>query len=135
MKITEICENVSKIKNPVFRGGKISDGLSFYSSDKNFAADYGDPMAYKLLINNPFDSTNVRHIEMLMERVGNLIDPYDGTEYETAEEFIEKLQNDTWESIEEYVSEIQGMGFDSIIITEGGIVNYIVFDKSDVIPH
>ena len=81
-----------------------------------------------------FDSTSPAMISDLLLRTGPLHDPYDGSEYETAEAFLDALSGDTWEAIEAVLPHVAGMGYHAALITEGGVRNLAVFDHEILSP-
>ena len=122
----------------VYQGRLKGDPLSnFYSTDKQFAEEYGKIQAFLLIAENIFDSSNKEHLDLLFKEVGKITDPYDGKVFNTVEEFYDSglIITDTWESIEQYISYIVGMGFDAIKIYEGGVENYYVINPQKSIVH
>jgi hypothetical protein len=74
-----------------------------------------------------FDSLDENEIEPLLP----IYDPYTETDIETMSDYMDR-SSDTWEIIEQYLSSIEGMGYDSVRIFEGGVENYYVFDKQNI---
>jgi hypothetical protein len=123
---------------------KREDNLIFLSEDSEFAKSYGEKVyIIQVDLGNIFDSLNIKHIKKLYKAGFKLTDPYisdwgeevetydyDNEEYPTAEDFIESTySNDTWNPIEStdgVIDWILSNNFDSILITESGINNYIV---------
>tara|TARA_B100000700_G_C15061622_1_gene866293 strand:+ start:564 stop:1040 length:477 start_codon:yes stop_codon:yes gene_type:complete len=133
-------DNKLKTENKLitfYRGSENSDinhkNVNFFSKNKTFAEDYGEIKEYYLRSKKPFDSTDIEHIEKLLTSIGFIEDPYSGNIFEDAESFVESLSSDTWEGIENNLNTIQALGFDSVIVYEGGIQNYIVFSPEQII--
>ena len=105
-----------------------SDSSNFFSTESDFASDYGEVQSYLLTANNIFDSSNLEHLKLLFKS-GPIRDPYDGREFGTAEEYYNSnlVGADTWESIEPLLGWIEGLGFDAAKIYEGGVENYYIF--------
>ena len=99
----------------------------YFSSDPSFASDYGNPYQYKISLGKLFDSLDPNLIEPMLP----LYDPYNETEIETIEAYMDS-SSDTWEIIEQHLRYIKGMGYDSIRIYEGGVENYFVFNKANI---
>jgi hypothetical protein len=102
------------------------DGM-YFSSNVNFSQDYGTVYQYKLNLGMMFDSLDENEIEPLLP----IYDPYTETDIETMSDYMDR-SSDTWEIIEQYLSSIEGMGYDSVRIFEGGVENYYVFDKQNI---
>lgn len=123
-----------KIEKIVFHGKDqdkdIFEDYVFFSSDKNFSEDYGKVDEYKLILNNPFDTCNEPDISKLLNKVDILVDSYDDSEYASFEELEESglMYTDTWEIFEPHMDTIRKMGYDGLIIYEGGIENYVAFN-------
>lgn len=103
----------------------------FYSSEKSFALEYGDIKTYSLSIDKFFDSADRTHIKSLLDIVGYIVDTYDDVTYTSYEELDETgiLGSDTWEAFEPHSHTVKSMGFDGMIVYEGGCQNFLVFDK------
>ncbi|MFJ8528602.1 hypothetical protein [Bacillus sp. NPDC094106] len=111
--------------------GEINDNVVFFSSNKDFSRDYGEVKRYNLALKNPFDSCSKKDIEFLLNMVGVIVDSYDDLEYRNYDD-IEKtglLYADTWSMFESYMSQIERLGYDGMIIYEGGIQNFVSFDS------
>jgi len=104
---------------------------TFFSSSKDFAKNYGKNLyRYILHLYNPFDSLKRSHLDKLFKAVIEIEDPYDGKIYRSSSQILNKLASDTWEALEPLKNDIKAMGYDSVIIYEGGIKNYLVFSPS-----
>lgn len=105
-----------------------SDSSNFFSTEADFASDYGEVKSYLLTANNIFDSSNLEHLKLLFAS-GSITDPYDERIFNTAEEYCNSdLRGaNTWESMEPLLDYINGLGFDAALIYEGGVENYYVF--------
>lgn len=100
----------------------------FFSTCKDFATDYGDVSEFKVNVGKVFNSTSQAHIEQLLRAIDQMYDSYND-EYVTNFEEYEEASNyfsDTWEVTENHLKAIYRLGYDSALITEGGIVNYVV---------
>lgn len=97
----------------------------FFSSDPEFAKDYGKYItAYDLNTVKFVDSLDRNLIEPLLP----LYDPYTDTDVNNFEEYIQR-SSDTWEIIESHADQIVAdTGADGLIVYEGGVVNYLVFN-------
>ena len=113
----------TNVKNEELRNDNV-----FFSTCRNFAADYGEVSKYTINVGEVFDSTSQAHIEQLLCAINQLYDSYNEEYVATFEEFEEASNylSDTWEVIENHLSSIYRLGYDSALITEGGIVNYVV---------
>jgi len=113
---------------------EVPNRLTWYSEDKDFAEGFGDILVNKnVKLGKVFDSTNIKHVQKLIDSGLELYNEYDDTYFKTAK----KASNyaDTWDFIENTdgaIDVIEGLGFDSIKILEGGSnVNYIIlYEKS-----
>lgn len=96
----------------------------FFSSDEHFASSYGPVEKYQINVMNFVDSLDPDLIQDYLP----LYDHYDNREITSIEEYME-LSQDTWEMIEERADEIiANTGADGIIIYEGGVKNYLVYN-------
>ena len=102
------------------------DGM-YFSSDPNFAKDYGEVYQYKISLGKMFDSLD----EHLIEPMLPMYDPYHEVDIETIDEYMDS-SSDTWEIIEQYLRSIKSMGYTSIRVFEGGVENYYIFDRSNI---
>lgn len=102
----------------------------FFSTEESFSMDYGEVKKYQLELENPFDSANEKDVEKLISKVGSLEDGYDDSEYFNFSELEENGLSDTWEIFEPHMYTIGMLGYDSLIIYEGGIKNFVSF-RSD----
>ena len=109
----------------------IPENVVFFSTDKAFSSDYGTVKQYTLNLNNPFGTCSKSDIEALINNVGSLVDGYDDTEYLNYKSLDESglLGSDTWELFERYMDNIKSMGYDGMIIYEGGTQNYVSFSN------
>ena len=94
----------------------------FLSSCPDFAADYGPVHLYRVRLGQVFDSLDEETIRPLLP----LEDPYDDTMLETVEAYMKSCE-DTWERIEAVEGSCPG---DTLLVTEGGVVNYLLRDGS-----
>lgn len=108
------------------------DNIVFFSSQKFFAEDYGDVEPYALTLHLPFQTSEKSHIDFLLEHVSELVDPYWGETFHSYEELKETglLYHDTWEIFEPLIPKIKSLGYDSMIIYEGGVENFVSFHAS-----
>ena len=136
----DLCENYNDV---IFYHGspeknivKFSTPEIYWSTDKDFAESYG-PWIYsaKLNLGKVFNILKPSHFKWLQEIVGDIeyIDDDGETQYLNN---VKQLSNsilafDTWEITENYLEYIESE-FNSAQITEGGTVNYIVFDNSQI---
>jgi len=120
-----IQETGGKQEIKVYQGSN-EERTNYFSTDKNFAKDYGNVKEYTIAPEKVFDSSNENNLNDLIKIVGPLEDPYTGKAYKTAKGFLKAVNggNDTWEGIEKHIDSIEGMGYDAIKIYEGGIANY-----------
>lgn len=116
---------------------EVPNRLTWYSEDKDFAEGFGDILVNKnVKLGKVFDSTNIKHVQKLIDSGLELYNEYDDTYFKTAK----KASNyaDTWDFIENTdgaIDVIEGLGFDSIKILEGGSnVNYIVLHEKSTEP-
>lgn len=124
MDIRNLIEAATTIT--VYHGGLNSephDGM-YFSSDPEFASDYGEVHKYSISLGKIFDSLDPELIKPMLP----LYDPYTETEITTMYQYNQR-SSDTWEIIEQHLDDIRSMGYDSIRIFEGGIENYYVFNK------
>lgn len=109
---------------------------SFFSDSELFAEDYGNTKQFLVAVNNPFNALTYDHITLLFTVITELVDPYDGEVFSCANAFFESnvIYGDNWEIFEQenVLRAIKGLGFDSIMITEGGCNNYLIFDCSSI---
>lgn len=108
----------------------------YLSTSKDFAEDYGTVRKYEVSLGNIFDVFKKNHFNMLIEKLGSLEVPdYESynlpPEIKTYED-LDLVASDTWEVLEQYLSTISSLGFDSVLLTEGGYKNYFVFDTGRV---
>lgn len=104
----------------------------FFSSSESFASSYGTVRKYSVNIDTPFDTSSKEDIMKLLSVVGSVTDSYDDMEYESYEELEMSglLYADTWEIFEPHMNKIESMGYDGMIIYEGGIQNYVTFKSN-----
>lgn len=128
MKWSEIVESAGK-PMIAYHGGNHPEPHDnmYFSSDPDFAKDYGKVYQYKLSLGRMFDSLDKTVIEPLLP----LYDPYDETYIETIDDYMAR-SSDTWEIIEQYLTSIKGAGYNSVRIFEGGVENYFIFDKDSI---
>lgn len=120
----------------------------FLSTDMDFAKSYGNKLFEVLVdVGNVFDSTNIKYIRLLYDNGFKLTDPYiekeedddiegydfENNYYTTPKSFaMSKYNSTTWNPIEKtkgVIDWIFNNGFDSILITEDGVKNYLVKTK------
>jgi hypothetical protein len=133
MRICELLEATSIIDVVVYRGTnqfQTPSGVIFFSTDASFAEDYGHVKQYRMTITHPFDITDPYDFE----QISPVIDPYDDAEYEDYTQYKESdgFGSDTWEITEANLRDIKSMGYNGLIIYEGGIKNYAVFSPTQV---
>ena len=130
-----IIESTSAVIKKVYHGGDITNTPFFYvSSEKSFAKDYGNVVEGMIKVKNMFDPFNYNDLKKLFQRVGVLRNRYEEDEvYTSPKKFLNSdiLASDNWDVLESYLKDIMVMGFDSVLITEGGIINYILFDPQE----
>lgn len=118
----------------VFHGRKNHDELRedivFFSSSEDFSKDYGDVKSYQLTFKNPFHTCSEKDVTHLLIQLNVLVDSYDNSEYRSYEEIVNSglLYSDTWELFEPHMNQIKRLGYDGLIIYEGGVENYVSFD-------
>ena len=120
----------------VYQGAEKGDKpTGFVSTSKDFAKDYGKVKKLTITPKNIFNSGNEKHIQLLIDKIGAITDPYDGKTYKTAKGFTDALAGqDTWEAVEQHKETVKRMGFDAIKIYEGGVENYYVPDLAKPAP-
>ena len=103
----------------------------FFSTSVEFAKDYGEVKQYKVNMQNTFDTLNDYHVKRLFDYKGFLYEPYDEITLNSYEEYLNTdfYGCDNWELFEQYITTIRQMGYDSMRIFEGGIENFVVFNK------
>lgn len=106
------------------------DDVVFFSSEKSFSEDYGDVQPYELTLSFPFNSSSREDIELLLKVVPELVDPFSGETFYSYYELLETglLYHDTWEIFEPLIKQVESLGFDGMIIYEGGVENFVSFD-------
>ncbi len=110
----------------------------FFSVSKDFAKDYGKYI-YKAEIKpmKIFDSFNPEHWKLLFQwNKDGVYDSYNDKTYYSFDEMIENnaaWDSDTWEIIEYHINRIESEGYDCVLITEGGQVNFVIFDKNIIV--
>lgn len=110
-------ENFSELKNEYV----------FFSTDESFAKDYGDVKTFKVKSTKVFDSCNKENVLELLGYVGEIIDSYDDAVYKDYDTYKNSslFGSDTWELFERYLKQIKNLGYDTVIIYEGGYKNYV----------
>ena len=111
----------------------------FLTIDKDFASDYGENI-YEVVIEpkNIFDSFDPDNWKWLFSQLKGapIEDSYNQIEYYSFDEMEENYpdwESDTWEMIEDNLFLLHD--YDSVLISEGGTVNFIVLDKSIIKKH
>jgi hypothetical protein len=119
-------ENTTKV---LYHGGDNHEphDLMFFSEAEQFAEDYGEVRSYEVDLGRVFDSLDHQNIEPLLP----LHDTYDDAEISSLDDYDQR-SSDTWEMLEAVVSSVWSTGADSLLVTEGGYVNYLVRDKSRI---
>lgn len=107
----------------------------FFSSSKDFAENYGKVSEYLIQLNAPFDTCSEGDVLKLLEVVEQVKDDYSGDSFTSFTELEDSglLYHDTWEIFEPFMKEIQHLGFDSMIIYEGGVQNFVTFKNKQAI--
>ena len=112
---------------------RFRDGLTFFSTSRDFASDHSGPgggvAAFEVPEAGLLDSRDPDALRSVTGGRG-LIDPYDGTEYDTEEAFLDACGSDTWEALEAMADDVRASGYAGMILTEGGVVNVALFDPS-----
>lgn len=103
----------------------------FFSTCLNFAKDYGEVKQYNVTMKNTFDTLNQAHVEQLIEFEGSLNEPYDDITIHSYKDYVntDLFGCDNWEMFEQYMKNIKQLGYDSMRIFEGGIENFVVFER------
>ena len=107
----------------------------FWSTSYDFADTYGK-WIYKanLDLGKCFDMENKKHFDWLLKKLNGKIqyldDDYED-QYLVSYNDYKNIKNDNWDTVEQYLNIISSE-FNSCKITEGGTVNYIVFDNSQI---
>jgi hypothetical protein len=114
---------------------QIHDG-KFFTTDYEFAAEYGDVVKYEVMLGNILDTTDEWVAKNVIVPL-RIEDPYEGKI--VTFRYWKSFLSDTWEMTEHNIDEIlsryhalTGISVDSILITEGGHVNYIVLSSSNM---
>ena len=129
----DICES-HNLWIRVYRGcdhGHGIDGAKFFSTSKRFAEQYGDVRAYEINVEHYFDTTD----RDTMEDYLPIEDPYTETMIEDWSDYEDRI-SDTWEFVENHFDIGRGGRPPApvMLITEGGIENYVVFDSARIRP-
>ena len=114
-----------------------SNQLQFFSTDIDFAKEYGDNIIpVYLRIEKPFDVTVKKDFDKLLNKISEVIDPYDDVIYKSFTEYANSgAANDSWWVVEKYYQEIKRLGYDGAIIYEGGsTVNYFTYSPTQIKP-
>ncbi len=142
-----INENINNIKT-LYHGTSDNkkefqnDDIIFLSTSSTFAKKYGDKLLIiKADLGNVFNSLEFNDIQLLYKNGFKLYDPnvdedwddigydFNKENFRTAKAFINSpTNNNTWDAIESTESVIDWIfnnGFDSILVTEDNIENYI----------
>lgn len=106
----------------VYRGAANHDihDRMFFSSCPDFARDYGEVREYEIQLHNVFDTLDPDQVGTILP----LHDSYDGTDIKTIEAYLAR-SSDTWEMVEnkDFEGSLPG---DVVVISEGGVTNYLV---------
>lgn len=137
MKLLELFENEIPTITVYHGTNKQFDVLrpnSFVTTNKDFAKDYG-AMIKKYAIDpraNIFDIDDKKNFEKLLDKCGDLEDPYDGSIITSWNDYINIgiSGSDTWELLENYFDTVRHTGYDAMKIYEGGRLNYMIFNPS-----
>lgn len=113
----------------------IKNDMVWASEEEHEASSYGK-VVYELEVDlgKCFNSLELKDIQVLYDNGYYLHDSYyddEEHEYNTAEDFCERGDSsDTWSSIEDSdgIIDFVKENYDSILITEGGYTNYILFN-------
>ena len=119
----------------VYRGsenGMLESENNFFSTSERFSEDYGRVKEYYISLEKIFDPLNEEHIQSIIDAEGGIVDFHSGKDYQDAKEIIEELSNDNWEAIEKSLNFIRGSGYDGVIVYEGGVKNYLVFETKSI---
>jgi hypothetical protein len=118
-----------------YTGKKDNNRTVFFSSSKEFATNYGRVNQYVIRMNHPFDTCSEENVAQLINKVGELLDDYSGDVYTTFSEYQNSglLYHDTWEIFEPFINEFIQLGFDGLIIYEGGVKNYVTFSSEQFV--
>ena len=114
---------------------KFNTSQIFWSTSYDFADTYGK-WIYKanLDLGKCFDMENKKHFDWLLKKLNGKIqyldDDYED-QYMVSYNDYKNIKNDNWNTVEQYLNIISSE-FNSCKITEGGTVNYIVFDNSQI---
>ena len=106
----------------------------FLSIDKDFATDYGKYIyEVKIEPKKIFNSLDPENWKWIFKQIKGfpIEDKYNSIEYYSFDEMNDYnpyWDSDTWEIIEDNLFLLRD--YDSVLITEGGIVNFIVLDKN-----
>lgn len=118
----------------VYRGSEYEtdqakDVPVFFSSSEDFAKDYGNVRMYAIQLKKPFDTCLKEDVETLLSFIGTLTDPYSSSYFTTYQKLDESglLYHDTWEIFEPFMQTIERLGYDGMIIYEGGVQNFVTF--------
>lgn len=131
--LIDIIENVNPNVISVFHGTMksqhyVHSGI-FFSSQRDFSSTYGTVSEYKLDLARFVYSSDKNVIEEFFP----LYSSYTDEDVFTWDEYINASGNltDTWEIVEPVArSIVEHHGADGIVIYEGGIENYLVFNTS-----
>jgi len=99
----------------------------FFTTDKDFASEYGKVRQYRIKLGQCFDSLDPDAVESILP----VEDTYSDTMIDNLSDYMDR-SSDTWEMIEGEIGQLKAMGYDSAIIYEGGIKNYLVFYASHI---
>lgn len=126
--------DIDKKEFEVYRGAdhKEGDYGNYFSMSKDFSEDYGDVIYQATLKPNKiFDTLDERNWKIIFEAAGGEIySPYYDKTYYDLNEFLDtSWSSDTWDIIEHYTHLIPS-DYDCLLITEGGVVNFLVLDRS-----
>lgn len=125
---TDFSESNPNVKT-VYHGTKKTDDRvhekMFFSSDPNFCDSYGPRLrTFKLNATRFIDTLDPEFVESFLP----FYDNYDDKDIYDVETYMDR-SSDTWEMVEDKADEIIAeTGADGLIIYEGGIVNYYVFN-------
>ena len=125
--IKTILEAISTIT--VYHGGDSPEPHDnmYFSTNPDFASEYGKVYEYKITLGTMFDSLEEEDVLNFLP----MYDPYIDSDVETISDYMDRSR-DTWELIEQHLRDIESMGYDSVRVFEGGVENFLVFDRENI---
>ncbi len=108
----------------------------FFTTDRDFAVEYGKVVEYEIRLGNVLDTTDDEIAKKVIIPL-EIEDPYGGSL--VTWQYWNDFNSDTWEMVEHNFDriiaqyyDIYGKRADTILVTEGGVVNYIVRDVANM---